>query len=649
MARRKHPSEGEAYGDAGQQIGGRQRRGIQGTVQADRQGQPGGPSEGSEGSTARRTESPDENAGAGQEDRTQGSGSRRPGQVRTSRSANAIELTWSTSCPDWEERIVDGRSLVPGGPLFADEAEAALSVFKSLRIVDVSNTATFGNTCEDWVFDWVRAIFGAYDAKNARRLIKDFFLLISKKNFKSTIAAGIMVTALIRNWRHNAELLILAPTKEVANNSFVPAAAMVRADEELDALIHVIENTRTLRHLVTGAELKVVAADSDIVSGKKAGFILIDELWLFGKRPNADAMLREATGGMSNRSEGFVIKLSTHSDEAPAGVFKAALDRSRDIRDGKVVDPTSMPILYEWPAAMLESEAYLDPANFYVTNPNLCGLPNSMAWIAAQLEEAKMAGGASLQVFLAKHLNVEIGLRLRNDRWRAADFWEGAIEPGLTLDKIIAGSDVLVAGIDGGGLDDLLGLGVIGRERDSRRWLHWGHAWAWRGVLDLRKDIAPALLDFEGAGDLTLVDDTDGDIAGIVSLLVKLRDSGLFPEKGGIGVDAAGLGILLDAMADAELEQPLVTAVGQAWRLNSAIAGVPRKLKDRSLVHCGQSLMAWSVSNTKVLQGSTAMSVNKAQAGSAKIDPTIALLNAAKLMELNPVVTQAAVPEIHVL
>ena len=309
-------------------------------------------------------------------------------------------VEWSTACPSWESRIVNRQGLITFPPLFQSEAEYALVVFKSLRVADLPGKPTFGECCEPWVFDFVAAIFGANDPETGNQLISEFMLLISKKNAKSTIAAGIMLTALIIGWREEDELLILAPTIEVAGNSFNPAAAMVRADEELTDLLHVIDHQRTIRHRVTRSSLKVVAADNDTVSGKKAGRILIDELWLFGAKPKADAMFREATGGLVSRPEGFIIYLTTQSDAPPAGVFKDKLDYARDVRDGKIEDKRFLPVLYEFPKAVLDAEGYLNPANFYMTNPNL-GRSVSVDWLEREMGKEMAKDASTRATFLA--------------------------------------------------------------------------------------------------------------------------------------------------------------------------------------------------------------------------------------------------------
>lgn len=547
--------------------------------------------------------------------------------------------TWSTACPDWQERIIAGQSLVPFPPLFSAEAEAALAVFKSLRIMDAPGCPTFGEACEPWVFEFVGAIFGAYDQESAHRLVREFFLLISKKNSKSTIAAGVMLTAIIRNWRHSAELLILAPTIEVANNAFFPARDMIRADARLSALLHVQDNLRMITHRVTKAVLKVVAADSDVVSGKKAAFVLVDELWLFGKKPNADAMMREATGGLVSRPEGFVIYLSTQSDTPPAGIFKAKLDYFRGVRDGKIKDNKSLGVLYEYPPEMVKQRAYLLAENFYITNPNI-GRSVSAEWLEDELVKAQTGDDGALQTFLAKHLNVEIGLNLRADRWSGADFWTQATDERLTLASLLARSEAVTIGIDGGGLDDLLGLAVLGRERGTRRWLLWCKAWAHPIVLERRKEIAPLLRDLERAGDLVFCGHATQDVEQVAELCEQIRETGLLPKAAAIGADKLGLPAIVDELVSRGFNTidngGEIAGISQGGYLNPAILGAERKLADGTLVHADQPLMDWCVSNAKVELKGSSLAITKQSAGKAKIDPLIATFNAVMLMSRNP-------------
>jgi len=524
--------------------------------------------------------------------------------------------------------------LIPFSPLFPDEAEYALSVFKSLRVVDLPGKPTFGECCDQWVFDFVAAIFGAHSPEDGTQLISEFFLLISKKNAKSTIAAGIMLTALIMNWRHNEELLILAPTIEVAQNSYKPAASMVRADPELDDLLHVQDHLRTITHRVTKAALKVVAADTETVSGKKSGRILVDELWVFGKRKHADAMLREATGGLVSRPEGFVIYLSTQSDEPPAGVFKAKLDYARDVRDGKVEDNRFLPVLYEFPPALLKAQAYLKPENLYVTNPNLSRSVRQ-DWLESELRKEIAKGPETRNVFLAKHLNVEIGQNLRANRWPGAEFWSRRVYEGLTLDLLLSLSEVVVVGIDGGGLDDLYGFSVIGRHRETKEWLVWCHAWCHAGVLDRRQSIATQLRDFAQAGDLTIVSDELDDIEQIVEIIDDINQRGLLAA---VAVDPAGLGEMIDALSGIGVTPEAENLIGapQGYAMMNAIKTAERKLANGTMRHDGSAMMAWCVGNLKIEPTATAIRASKQSAGDAKIDPVMAMFDAVTVMARNP-------------
>lgn len=540
-------------------------------------------------------------------------------------------MQWTTACPDWWRRLAAGESIIPP-PLFPDEAEASLEVFKGLKIVDAPGSPTIEASCAPWVLAFAGAVFGSYNSETGERLIREVMLCIPKKNSKSTIAAGIMLTALIRNWRLSAEFIILAPTKEIADNSFIPAKDMVNNDDELKALLHVQPHLRLITHRETGATLKVVAADSDVVGGKKAVGVLIDEAWLFGKNPKAADMIREATGGLLSRPEGFIIWLTTQSNEPPAGVFKSKLTYARGVRDGRIDDNRFLPIIYEFSKEMIESGEARKPENFHLVNPNI-GYSVDRPTLERLHMQAEIDGEAEMRGFLAKHLNIEIGLALMSDSWVGAAFWEPQAKEGMTLDDLLEQCEVMVVGGDGGGLDDLLGLAVIGRVRESRTWLHWAHAWAHPSVLDRRKSEAPRLRDLEATGDLTIVDKIGDDVDQLAAIVARINEAGLLDK---VGLDPAGIGAVLDALADVGIDEEQIVGISQGWKLTGAIKTTERRLAEGTLIHCGQPLMAWSCGNAKGVPSANAFLITKQASGTAKIDPLMATFNAVSLMALNP-------------
>lgn len=578
------------------------------------------------------------------------------------------EPWWTTAVPDWEKRIVEGRSLVPFEPLFPEEAASALEVFHGMRLVDVAGRPTMGESCRPWTSEFAGAIFGSYEPATGIRHVNDFHLDIAKKNIKSTLAADVMLTALIRNWRESGEFYILAPTKEIADNSFFPARDMIGADDDLKALLHIQPHSRLITHRNTGAFLKVLAADSETVGGKKTIGLFIDELWLFGKRANSEAMIREAKGGLASRPEGFVISASTKPDSAPAGVYAQRLEYFRAVRDGKIKDPRSLGVLYEFPKRFIDSGDYKNPKNWYITNPNL-GTSVSEAFLLSELAKAEHAGRASVVNFFAKHVNVEPSGSARADGWAGAVVWPRGIEVGLTLDEILKRCEVITIGLDGGGLDDLLGVAIIGRERGTGRWLCWAHGLISTIGVIRRKANAEEYRKFKKAGELTVfrflsedgaaLDDDEADhpeladlfedaveaepgpdvlppdIQYVVDLVERVQGLGLLAQ---VGVDAAGIGGIVDALAGIGVTQDAdsLDAVRQGIALMGAIKTVERKLADGTFKHGAQKLLGWCVENLKIIPTPTAMRVARDEAGFGKVDPVMAVFNGSHLMSLNP-------------
>lgn len=542
---------------------------------------------------------------------------------------------WDTSCPDWQERILSGRTLVPDLPLFEEEAARAVRIFDRLKLPDVIGTPKMADAAGDWFRSIVAALFGAYDVEANRRMIQELFLLVPKKNGKSSYAAAIMVVAMIVNRRPNAEFLLIAPTKEIAGIAYKQASGIIKADPELAKLFHLQAHQKTITHRNTGAELKIKAADTDVITGSKSTGILVDETHVFAKKSNAAEIFVEVRGALTARPDGFMIQITTQSKEPPQGVFKAELATARDVRDGLVKLPR-LAVLYELPQSVAADGGWKDERLWRLVNPNM-GRSVDVEFLRNALIVAERDGPDAMALLASQHFNIEVGLALRMDAWAGAQYWQGAVdEPLANLDTLLERCEVAVVGIDGGGLDDLFGLAVLGRCRTTRDWLLWSRAWAHQDVFRRRKDISERLRDFVAEGTLTICEDPTQDIREVVAAIVRVRDAGLLPEKHAVGLDPVGVAQIIDALDAVGISGEMLAPVFQGYKLAGSIWGMERKLKDGTLWHGGTALMAWCVGNAKAEQRGNAVLITKQAAGKAKIDPLTAAFNAVALMSRNP-------------
>lgn len=553
-------------------------------------------------------------------------------------------MAFDFACPDWVEKLQRGETPIADLELDDDAAEKAVGIFNKLRLPDVLGQPELREAAGEWMRDIVRAIFGSMQTSAGApevRQVGEVFILVPKKNAKTTSAAAIALTFLLLNKRPNADMLLIGPTQKVSELAFEQARGMIEADPEgyLLKRFHVRADLKQIVDRTNKARLMVRTFGMDVLTGAKPIFTVIDEVHLLGQVHYAKDVIRQIRGGMMPFHESCLVMITTQSDHPPAGAFLDELQYARQVRDGlKTERVRLLPVLYEFPEKVQTSQdkRWMDPSLWHMVTPNL----NRSITLDALMDgfaRAKEDGQGELIAWATQHLNVEVGLALHSNRWVGADFWQANADPEIAdLDVILDRAEVAVIGIDGGGADDLMGLAVIGRCRETKDWMLWTKAWAHQTVLTRRKDIVPLLEEFHRLGQLTICTRPTQDLQEVAEIASLLADRGLLPETAAIGLDPAGVAALVDELSGAGIAPAQMVAVGQGYKLSSAIWGAERKLMDGTLRHGGTRLMSWCVGNARAEQRGNAVLITKETAGKAKIDPLVASFNAFMLMSRNP-------------
>lgn len=543
------------------------------------------------------------------------------------------------ACPDWWERLCQGLPPMADVPINEEKAAKALAFFNRMRLPDIPGNPPMSVACGEWFKDVLVAFLASEDPETYQPVVWELFCMVPKKNSKSTYVAALALTALYMEDAPNRQMLLVGPSQNISERCFDQAQGMIRLDPILDSIFLVQDHLKTVTRRQTGTKLEVKTFDTSIVTGEIPVLTIIDELHELGKKARAAAVMQQIRGGGITKQRGRVLMITTQSDESPAGIWKIELDKARAIRDGRGgSNPIMLPVLYEFPAELQRSQDFWRArTNWHLVLPNL-GLSIDEQALVDDYENNGRVTKHTEQIWASQHLNIEIGVGL-SAGWLGAQYWDDCVEAGLSLDELIERSEVAVQGIDGGGLDDLFAEAVIGRCRETGRWLHWARAFAHPEVFEERKEIAPRLLNFAEHGDLIQLkdEDTSGDVRGVAETAARLLAAGLLPEQGAVGVDTTNSAAIQFQMFGKGITYEQLVVVGQDWRLSPAIWGMERMLKQGTFRHCGQPLMSWTVGNAKPEIKGSAVRITKEVAGKAKIDPLMATFNAFMLMLRDPV------------
>lgn len=541
------------------------------------------------------------------------------------------------ACPDWWARMQRGEVPAVDVPLNATRAAKALAFFNRLRLPDVPGNPPMATHCGDWFKDLMLALLCSEDPASALPVVWELLCMVPKKNSKTTYTAGLGLTALYMEEAPNRQMLLVGPTKNISERAFDQAQAMIRLDPMLMATFHIQDHIKRITRRKTDTSLDVKTFDTGIVTGEIPVLTIIEEVHELGKQASAAKVMQQIRGGGITKTRGRVMMITTQSDEAPAGIWRTELDKARSIRDGKAgLAPIMLPVLYEFPPELQKTEDYWeDTRHWPAVLPNWGLSIEPSALVDDWVNNGKVTRAAK-QIWASQHLNIEIGVGLAAG-WTGARYWDAATDKTLTLEALMARCDVACMGVDGGGLDDLFAVAVVGIERGTGNWLTWGRAWVHRDVLEDRKEIAPRLEQFAEADELVIIEEVGEDTDGVAEIAAKLIEAGLLPEEDAIGTDVTNLAAIRAALKSVGVTYEQLVVIPQDYRLADAIWGTERALKEKRLRHAGQGLTAWAVGNAKPETRGSAIRITKEVAGKAKIDPVMALMDAVKLIMREPV------------
>ena len=522
------------------------------------------------------------------------------GEIVTSRRVKAV----------YGRLIADMDAAAADSPYYFDEAAGERPI-EFIETFCKQSQGTLGAPLRLELFQkaYIQTLFGWREKATGYRRFRETLFLVGRKNGKSTLLAAIALYLLIADYEGAAEIYSVATKKDQAKKTLTEAVNMVKQSPELRAVIKKRRND--IYFPATASIFEALASDSNTLDGLNSHAVIIDELHAIRDR-NLYEVMKQST---SSRRQPLVIMITTNGTVRES-IFDNIYELARDIADGKIVEDTFLPILYELDAR----EEWTEPTAWAKANPGL-GTIKQYSTLAAFVERAKK-NPADLPGVLCKDFNVP---ETSSSVWLSYE----EIKSDAVFDMQEIYNTYAVGGCDLSATTELTCASLmIRKSRDDPTIYVIQHYFLPQKKIDQLDEHntqeAPYKL-WRDRGLLTVCDGNRVDYSAVTEWFCQMRDEYKI-DAFKVGYDRALAGYWVDEMKANGFEMCAVAQGPFTW--SQPMREMGAALADKKVNYNKNPVLVWCLSNT----ASKKSGVNNIQpvkiSDKRRIDGMVSLLNA---------------------
>lgn len=427
---------------------------------------------------------------------------------------------------------------------------------------------------EPWQCFILTTVFGWVHRETRLRRFLEAYEEEARKNGKSAKGSGLLLYMLTADGEHGAECYTAATTRDQARIVFDDAKAMAEKSPGLRTHLGlaIMQHSLTVAH--TSSKAAPLAAEGSTLDGLNVHFALLDELHAHKTRAVYD-VIDTARGA---REQPLLWTITTAGTDR-SGICYERRTYVTEILNRVKTDERVFGIIY----TLDEEDDYFDPATWIKANPNL-GKSVQLDELTAQARKAEGTPSA-LNNFLTKRLNVWVS---GESPWMSMPAWEKCSRK-LELSDF-AGARCWM-GLDLAQKKDFAALCLVFPRDDE--WYVCTRVYL--NELAIQESGNAHLSGWARQGYVQV---TDGDLTDFDVLADDMRSYCRMFDVQEIAFDPALSMYFAGKLIEEGL--PLVEITQRAMFFTQPLLQVENMVLEGKLLHDGNPVMAWMVSNVVV-------------------------------------------------